>query len=499
MANIFDFFIDRDEEQRRKKDAALGMPTLPAVLGRPPLVNKPRDINALMNQPAPPAPAPALAPPFSAGMGQGQPQAPPFGSGQVDPDLFLSRQPQYDTGSASVAPPVLTPREMLNAERVAKQSEIDLLLDEKKNPVLNKDHGFMGRLGDVLKQALVAGADSYRNAPGTGWEKLAGGVGGMAAGGFQGGFDPAVDERRARAFDVAKAQDQLALLDGRYKQSIGEEAAMAEIGNKQNENILNKPVEVAGPESGQKLMVKPADAFLAERQRVHDGTVAKTAKDRLTFDREKELANDIAAAQKIRDDREWERVKINMKSKEDVDTFNATAKNKARSEYLNASVEYAKAEQARTMAFVKQLGEMQGANTQMQGASDALNVAATRMAEAQEKIATLDPTSDAYETEQKNLEKAHKSFEEAHANVFKHAGNTTAAATILQGLPAGLPKPVRQEPTLRKYSEISVPKQSGRYAGQSFPSPDALQSAFPGKTVAQIKAIVEGQGGSFQR
>ena len=37
----------------------------------------------------------------------------------------------------------------------------------------------------------------------------------------------------------------------------------------------------------------------------------------------------------------------------------------------------------------------------------------------------------------------------------------------------------------------------GRYAGQSFPSPEALQKAFPGKSVADIKAIVEGQGGRF--
>ena len=37
----------------------------------------------------------------------------------------------------------------------------------------------------------------------------------------------------------------------------------------------------------------------------------------------------------------------------------------------------------------------------------------------------------------------------------------------------------------------------GRYAGQSFPSPEALQKAFPGKSPADIKAIVEGQGGRF--
>lgn len=37
----------------------------------------------------------------------------------------------------------------------------------------------------------------------------------------------------------------------------------------------------------------------------------------------------------------------------------------------------------------------------------------------------------------------------------------------------------------------------GKYAGQSFPSPQAVQKAFPGKSIAEIKAIVEGQGGRF--
>lgn len=48
------------------------------------------------------------------------------------------------------------------------------------------------------------------------------------------------------------------------------------------------------------------------------------------------------------------------------------------------------------------------------------------------------------------------------------------------------------------YEPIKASRVGGRYAGQVFPSPQALQQAFPGRSVADIKALVEAQGGRFQ-
>jgi hypothetical protein len=462
MANIFDFFIDRDAEQRRRKDAALGMPTLPAVLGRPPLVNKPRDINALMNQPAPPAPAPALAPPFSAGMGQGQPQAPPFGSGQVDPNLFLSRQPQYDTGSASVAPPVLTPREMLNAERVAKQSELDLLLDEKKNPVLNKDHGFMGRLGDVLKQALVAGADSYRNAPGTGWEKLAGGVGGMAAGGFQGGFDPAVDERRQRQFDILKAQDQLAGLDGRYKQSIGEERALTDIAGERQDQILSRPTATKDPLTGEMLLVKPNEALASSNRQHHDTIVAGTAKEQLAQRNEQSLREAAAAAERQRQDREIKIATYNATAETEEQKFIAKETNDATEKHLARLASWQENETKRTVEAAKSLSEAESSLLNAHGAVDRMNVAVARLAELQAAVDAADPEDDAAVRQAKaQYQSGYKAFYDAQADVYKESKAAKVASSVTQSLrPTDMPKMGR----IRTYKAktITAPKPVSR-------------------------------------
>lgn len=47
-------------------------------------------------------------------------------------------------------------------------------------------------------------------------------------------------------------------------------------------------------------------------------------------------------------------------------------------------------------------------------------------------------------------------------------------------------------------SEVKAQKVGGKYAGQYFPSPKTLKSAFPNKSEAEIRQIIEANGGKFQ-
>lgn len=52
--------------------------------------------------------------------------------------------------------------------------------------------------------------------------------------------------------------------------------------------------------------------------------------------------------------------------------------------------------------------------------------------------------------------------------------------------------------SLPKPSQRKTVNSGGRYSGQVFPSPKALKTAFPGKSEAEIRQIIEANGGKFQ-
>jgi hypothetical protein len=476
MANIFDFFIERDKKRRPK---AGDVPAIePGRLGLPPTRRETRDIDALINQPLPPDPRPllglppatpaapidrSLVPPFSAGMGQGTPQQAPFGSGRVDSDAFLARQPQYDQPTAAAAP-ILSPRERMNAERVAKQDEIAHLQDYGeggKNPIVNKDHGFMGRLGDVLKQALIAGSDAYKDAPGAGWEKLAGGLGGMGAGAFQGGFDPAVDERRARMYDIAKAQGQLSTLDDRYKQSIGEERALTDIDADRNKNILNAPVKVKSPLTGEELTVTGSEALTSDGRQVHDQIVKSTAAAQLQQRNEESIREAAQKAQEQRDKRKFEAGQITYTAIERAKIENAKAQNDAEEKNVANSLKWHEGERERVLAQMTKISEGQAAVLNANGAMDRLRVAEASLVEL--RGALEQAPAEGEEVDEKAVQQtrtkyaaALKVFADAQKDVYQEAGKAGIAAGVVQALkPTKMP--ARLKAKLISASEFKDP------------------------------------------
>jgi hypothetical protein len=74
------------------------------------------------------------------------------------------------------------------------------------NKPTNQDHGFFGRLKDVLREAVISGGQAYNNATGTPEQRLAAGLGGMGGGAFIGGFHPQANEERQRLVDINRSR-----------------------------------------------------------------------------------------------------------------------------------------------------------------------------------------------------------------------------------------------------------------------------------------------------
>jgi hypothetical protein len=102
-------------------------------------------------------------------------------------------------------PPVNRESEPEYRLRLARQ-QTDHLRDTYNNPVVNNDHGVMGRIGDVLRQAVISAGDAYNHGSGDPSQRLMAAIGGGVAGGIGGGFRPTLDEERQRLYDINRSQ-----------------------------------------------------------------------------------------------------------------------------------------------------------------------------------------------------------------------------------------------------------------------------------------------------
>ncbi len=63
---------------------------------------------------------------------------------------------------------------------------------------------------------------------------------------------------------------------------------------------------------------------------------------------------------------------------------------------------------------------------------------------------------------------------------------------------ARAPRPPQAAPNAAPSTRSAAPQGRGKYSGQRFASPESIQQAFPGKSPAEIRRIVESNGGVFQ-
>lgn len=262
MANLFDFFIERNKQKAAAAAALTGDPAVGSQsLGPAPV--RPaagRDVAAMINQPPVDAPMarPVLTPP-------------PATAAIVSPTGLTLPDAPVSTDLGPAPPPPRTELQGLYDKRQAQENYVDKLKDFKNNPVINQDHGFKGRLGDILEQALISAGQSYDKASGTGWERVGSGLGGALAGGIYGGVHPQVDEERRRLQAITKAQGEANSTSSDIDRTLKEQYSTA-----RTADVLAKPED-------RKLAIEQRNAAqqaISERQmRAFDNRMAIHAQD----------------------------------------------------------------------------------------------------------------------------------------------------------------------------------------------------------------------------
>ena len=101
---------------------------------------------------------------------------------------------------------------------------------------VNNDTGFGGRLLDVIRQAVIGAGTAYNNASGTPEDRLYAAIGGAASGGLQGGFDPAVDERRKLEYDRARAYQNVGEAERQAQYDLANDYKLSQIRNTEEDN-----------------------------------------------------------------------------------------------------------------------------------------------------------------------------------------------------------------------------------------------------------------------
>lgn len=135
-------------------------------------------------------------------------------------------------------------------------------------------------------------------------------------------------------------------------------------------------------------------------------------------------------------------------------------------------------------------------------AGDALKMAQDLEAKAAELKAkeTSDPRGQIFSdpAERKALEKQAQEYREKAAN-WKAESEKKAASGVNKSKSVKdlMAPPAATQATPPK--SLKAPKVVGQYAGFVFKSPEDLQSDFPGKTPEEIRKLIEGSGGKFQK
>lgn len=179
-------------------------------------------------------------------------------------------------------------------------------------------------------------------------------------------------------------------------------------------------------------------------------------------------------------------------------------------EYDNAN-DAAKAEQEFRDAEAKRTLANQEIQAKIDGKKTALANAQSQIEYHQKIIADTEALLESYETwrrqydddELPDSDKAKgadykKTLEKAkaeYARYLKTAEDSNAELTALQGQINSTPS-TRRKVVKRSPPNISVGG-GGKYAGKVYASPESMKTYFPGKSVGEIRQIVEKQGGRF--
>jgi len=182
-----------------------------------------------------------------------------------------------------------------------------------------------------------------------------------------------------------------------------------------------------------------------------------------------------------------------FKNETEVDKYNTTATNTAERENVNNELEAQKANA-----------------TNMRQYNDSVNSAIIRIMETNAGLISASPVVQQKAQDMQNLAtqmqaavdandseamaKLQTAFDAKQGEFTQVLGQINGGKALVDQLKTAMPKrPAMIKPRAYKAQTIG----QGKYSGQSYSNPASLQSYFPGKTPAQIKQIVEGQGGRF--
>lgn len=389
----------------------------------------------------------------------------------------------------------------------------------KNTPVGRKNKGFGGRLVDGLREAVISAGNSYNQSIQSGMrpdEALFGSIGGAAVGGVSGAVLP-INERRIRLYDINKKQGEIeqmrkeedreleqqakriqlkaitdkpqndraaAQRDFQYKLALEEQKRQAEGGKYDIEtdgqgrkfrvykNDPSKALEpILDPQTGEQL-TDPSKAYY-DIYSPSAGANVKASGNTI-------VAGDATLAN------------ANANREQQTRQYNASQEFEAQKTNVANAIKYNEAVAAQMDAIQKQggqnianLGEVQGLNAQIQ----TLNEQLQQIAQNPE-----------FETDE-NLRKQYNSiltkFGEAQAKFQSALGKTSAGVEVLNGLKArGLDKP--QTVRAVKIQAVQSQPNRGRYSGMNFVLDNNLRSRFKGRSDAQIREIIQGQGGKVQ-
>lgn len=145
---------------------------------------------------------------------------------------------------AVAAPQMSDPERQLQAARLRTAGYRDItgpaVYDQQGRQTagkpVNNDHGVLGRIGDVLRQAVISAGEGYNNTQGDPGQRLLGALGGGIAGGIGGGFNPAMDEQRQRLRDIGRSEGE----EQRYMGIMNQDQGLA-LRQAQTQDVLSQP------------------------------------------------------------------------------------------------------------------------------------------------------------------------------------------------------------------------------------------------------------------
>lgn len=259
MNNLWDFFDDIENERKRKmaKPAQTRINLTPLPLQQP--QSQPKDFTYLFSQEEDKKESisrPRLMPPIAndlpqnGGMtGQMRDFSTLFNNNDeitstTQPQRNIVLQPMQnvpgDPVEAATRPRLVPNMPIENAplsidERIRNSQKAIGELSDANNPQYqNNDKGFWGRVWDIVREGIIGGGAAWnQNANLPADQRLMTAIGGIGAGGLNGGFNPSADEQRLRLYDLNREQQNL---NGLYNQAEFESKQTAT----DNKNQLDK-------------------------------------------------------------------------------------------------------------------------------------------------------------------------------------------------------------------------------------------------------------------